>query len=128
MDSFQNSVHLNQCRQLGHCGQPTFYYLNGYKTYQMKKVFFTILIPFIISCNAYKDIPVSSLRSGMNLEECQQIVKKPLIQTSMDKNKTSYSVQKRIVRGGIARQQRYSLFFENGKLVKYEKESENFSL
>ena len=55
----------------------------------MKKVFFTILIPFIISCNAYKDIPVSSLKSGMTLEECQQIVKKPLIQTSMDKNKTN---------------------------------------
>jgi len=94
----------------------------------MKKIFFTILIPFIISCNAYKDIAVSSLKSGMTLEECQQIVKKPLIQTSMDKNKTSYSVQKRIVRGGIARQQRYSLFFEDGKLVKYEKESEKFSL
>ena len=31
MDSFQNSVHLKQCRQYGHCGQPTFSYFNGLK-------------------------------------------------------------------------------------------------
>ncbi len=36
-------------------------------------------------------------------------------------------VQKRIVRGGIARQQRYNLFFKNGQLTGYDKDSGKFS-
>ena len=41
--------------------------------------------------------------------------------------KQVFQVQKRIVRGGIARQQRYNLYFIDEKLVKYEKDSEKFS-
>jgi hypothetical protein len=37
-----------------------------------------------------------------------------------------YIVQKRIVRGGIARQEKYQFVFKNNKLVEYEKVSENF--
>ena len=59
------------------------------------------------------------------------IVKRKLVQvsSSVENNTTKqvYQVQKRIVRGGIARQQRYNIFFVDNKLVKYEKDSEKFS-
>ena len=97
----------------------------------MKKTLLQIAIIILISCNAYKDIPVQNLTIGMSLQEAQQVVKKKLVQVSMSSDtegsKSIYQVQKRIVRGGIARQQRYNLFFLNGKLVKYEKDSEKFS-
>lgn len=90
-----------------------------------------MLAILIMSCNAYKDIPVHNLAVGMSVSEVQSIVKKPLVQVSMSSdsegNKKVYQVQKRIVRGGIARQQRYNLYFINEKLVKYEKDSEKFS-
>ena len=61
----------------------------------------------------------------------QRIVKKQLVQVSMSSDedgvKQVFQVQKRIVRGGIARQQRYNLYFIDSKLIKYEKESETFS-
>lgn len=83
------------------------------------------------SCNAYKDIPVDTLTMGMTIEQVQSVVKKTMVQVSMstDKNieKQVFQVQKRIVRGGIARQQRYNLYFIDKLLVKYEKDSEKFS-
>ena len=83
------------------------------------------------SCNAYKDIPVEELSIGMSTEQVQRIVKKQLVQVSMSSDedgvKQVFQVQKRIVRGGIARQQRYNLYFIDSKLIKYEKESEKFS-
>ncbi len=46
---------------------------------------------------------------------------KVAMSSDLEGDKQVYQVQKRIVRGGIARQQRFNLFFVNGKLVKYEK-------
>ncbi|CAI8283851.1 MAG: Uncharacterised protein [Flavobacteriaceae bacterium] len=97
----------------------------------MKKSLFIISILLITACNAYKDIPVGSLSLGMTIEQVQKIVKKRLVQVSIssdkDIEKQVFQVQKRIVRGGIARQQRYNLYFIDEKLVKYEKDSEKFS-
>lgn len=97
----------------------------------MKKlslIFFTLLL---IACNAYKDIPVQNLAIGISVASVQAIVKKQMSMVSMSSDlegdKQVYQVQKRIVRGGIARQQRFNLFFLNGKLIKYEKDSEKFS-
>jgi DNA-dependent RNA polymerase auxiliary subunit epsilon len=98
----------------------------------MKKIILFVLTIILLACNAYKDIPVQNLTIGMSVSEVQAIVEKQMVQVSMSSDnegeKQVYQVQKRIVRGGIARQQRYNLFFLNGKLVKYEKDSENFSL
>ncbi len=67
----------------------------------------------------------------MTVEQVQVVVKKPLVQVSMSSDsegeKRVFQVQKRIVRGGIARQQRYNLYFINGRLLKFEKDSESFS-
>ncbi|MCU4174829.1 outer membrane protein assembly factor BamE domain-containing protein [Carboxylicivirga sp. N1Y90] len=97
----------------------------------MKKVLIILTVLILASCNAYKDIPVTNLDVGMTIEQVQAIVKKPLVQVSMSQDekgeKKIFQVQKRIVRGGIARQQRYNLYFLNNKLVKYEKDSERFS-
>lgn len=97
----------------------------------MPKIIFSFFFLFLISCNAYKDIAVSELSDGMSVEEVQSIVKKKMIRVSMSSidgdNKEVYTVQKRIVRGGIARQQVYKIQFINGKMESYEKESENFS-
>ena len=79
----------------------------------------------------YKDIPVNDLSKGMTIEETQDVVKKKMVLVSSSEDdegvKQVYQVQKRIVRGGIARQQRYNLFFIDGMLLKFEKESEQFS-
>tara|TARA_B100000795_G_C22752722_1_gene420129 strand:- start:1085 stop:1381 length:297 start_codon:yes stop_codon:yes gene_type:complete len=97
----------------------------------MKKTLILIVIIVMSSCNAYKDIPVDTLTMGMTIEQVQSVVKKTMVQVSMstDKNieKQVFQVQKRIVRGGIARQQRYNLYFIDKLLVKYEKDSEKFS-
>ena len=95
----------------------------------MKKVLVILSIVILTACNAYKDIPVTSLSVGMMIEQVQEIVIKPLVQVSMssDEVKQVFQVQKRIVRGGIARQQRYNPYFIDKKLVKYEKDSEKFS-
>lgn len=97
----------------------------------MQKYNYLVLVILIMSCNAYKDIPVKNLAVGMSVSDVQSIVKKPLVQVSMSSDsegtKKVYQVQKRIVRGGIARQQRFNLYFINDKLVKYEKDSEKFS-
>ena len=96
----------------------------------MKKSLFIICL-ILISCNAYKNIPVQTLTVGMSTETVQAIVKKPMVKVSFEEKDGEmlevYQVQKRIVRGGIARQERYTLFFRDGKLVKYEKDSEKFS-
>lgn len=97
------------------------------------KVFITTLTAalIMISCNMYKDIPVNDLSKGMTIEETQDVVKKKMVLVSSSEDeagvKQVYQVQKRIVRGGIARQQRYNLFFIDGMLLKFEKESEQFS-
>ena len=86
----------------------------------------------ISSCNAYRDLNVSSLKNGMSKSVVADILNKKLMQVSLStdsdgKIKEVFEVQKRIVRGGIARQQRFNLYFIDNKLVKYEKESEKFS-
>jgi hypothetical protein len=78
------------------------------------KIFINLIITlFLISCNACKDIPVHELKIDMTVEQVQVVVKKPLVQVSMSSDsegeKRVFQVQKRIVRGGIARQQRYNL-------------------
>jgi len=93
-------------------------------------IFFAIIF-LLCSCNAYNDIPVYQLTTGMSVSKVQSIVRQSMVKVSMSKEngieKTVYQVQKRIVRGGIARQERYNLYFIDGELLKYEKESENFS-
>ncbi len=97
----------------------------------MKKALILLTVLILTSCNAYKDISVDNLSLGMSTEQVQAIVKKTMVQVSMsldeDSEKQVFQVQKRIVRGGIARQQRYNLYFIDNKLVKYEKDSEKFS-
>ena len=92
-------------------------------------VFFLFLA--LVSCNAYKDIPVQDLSVGMPISQVENIVKKDLVQVALTNEngveKKVFQVQKRIVRGGVARQQRYNLYFVDNKLVKYEKDSEKFS-
>lgn len=98
----------------------------------MKKTVYCIFACIILlSCNAYKDIPVHKLELGMDKNQVQSIVKKKMVKVSASKtndgNREIYQVQKRIVRGGIARQQRFNLIFLNGELIEYEKDSEKFS-
>jgi|TARA_B110000259_G_scaffold173181_1_gene206238 hypothetical protein len=97
----------------------------------LKKTTLIIIISILTACNAYKDLPVNALTLGMSIEQVKSIVKRKLVQvsSSVENNTTKqvYQVQKRIVRGGIARQQRYNIFFVDNKLVKYEKDSEKFS-
>lgn len=99
----------------------------------MGNVKLLLLLCFIISsCNAYRDLNVSSLKNGMSKSVVADILNKKLMQVSLStdsdgKIKEVFEVQKRIVRGGIARQQRFNLYFIDNKLVKYEKESEKFS-
>tara|TARA_B110000908_G_C10148956_1_gene400422 strand:+ start:678 stop:974 length:297 start_codon:yes stop_codon:yes gene_type:complete len=97
----------------------------------MKNLLYLGIILILASCNAYKDIPVEELSIGMSTEQVQRIVIKELIQVSMSSDedgvKQVFQAQKRIVRGGIARQQRYNFYFIDSKLVKYEKDSEKFS-
>ena len=97
----------------------------------LKKTTLIIIISILTACNAYKDLPVNALTIGMSIEQVKSIVKRKLVQvsSSVENNTTKqvYQVQKRIVRGGIARQQRYNIFFVDNKLVKYEKDSEKFS-
>tara|TARA_B110000977_G_C10681373_1_gene339692 strand:+ start:93 stop:404 length:312 start_codon:yes stop_codon:yes gene_type:complete len=97
----------------------------------LKKTILIITISILTACNAYKDLPVNALTIGMSIEQVKSIVKRKLVQvsSSVENNTTKqvYQVQKRIVRGGIARQQRYNIFFVDNKLVKYEKDSEKFS-
>ena len=67
----------------------------------------------------------------MSIETVQSIVKKQMTRISFDVVNNEkievFEVQKRIVRGGIARQQRFNIFFVDGKMTKYEKDSEKFS-
>jgi hypothetical protein len=97
----------------------------------LKKTTLIIIISILTACNAYKDLPINALTLGMSIEQVKSIVKRKLVQvsSSVENNTTKqvYQVQKRIVRGGIARQQRYNIFFVDNKLVKYEKDSEKFS-
>ena len=97
----------------------------------MKNPIVVILLFLLVSCNAYKDIPVQELSVGMTVQQVQNIVKKELVQASLSTEngveKKVYQVQKRIVRGGVARQQRYNIYFIDNKMIKYEKESEKFS-
>jgi DNA-dependent RNA polymerase auxiliary subunit epsilon len=97
----------------------------------LKHIILIITISLLISCNAYKDLPVNNLTIGMSIEQVKSVVKRKLVQvsSSIENNTTKqvFQVQKRIVRGGIARQQRYNIFFIDNKLVKYEKDSEKFS-
>ena len=97
----------------------------------MKKSILLLFTLIFFSCNAYKGVSVQDLTIGMSVSEVQAIVKKGMVQVSMSSDqegsKQVYQVQKRIVRGGIARQERFNLYFLNGKLVKYEKDSEKFS-
>lgn len=86
----------------------------------------------VSACSAYKDINVGGLQIGMSQSEVQKLVDEPMVKVSMTHDsdgsvKETFQVQKRIVRGGIARQQRYNLFFIDNKLVKYEIDSEKFS-
>ena len=86
----------------------------------------------ISACSAYKDINVGGLQLGMSQLEVQQLLDEPVVRISMNRDingsmEETFQVQKRIVRGGIARQQRYNLFFVDNKLVKYDKDSEKFS-
>ena len=87
---------------------------------------------FFVACNAYKGIDTAALEVGMAKSTVQAIVKKPMESISSKINDSGVKeevcqVQKRIVRGGIGRQQRYYLYFANEKLVKYELADENFS-
>jgi DNA-dependent RNA polymerase auxiliary subunit epsilon len=97
----------------------------------MKKLILFVFVSLFLSCNAYKDIPMQNIAVGMSVSEVQEVVKKQMVKVAMSSDlegdKEVYQVQKRIVRGGIARQQRFNIFFLNGKLVKYEKDSEQFS-
>ena len=99
--------------------------------YKVKNSIIVLLLFFLVSCNAYKDIPVQELTVGMTVQQVQNIVKKELVQASLSiengVEKKVYQVQNRIVRGGVARQQRYNIYFINNNMVKYEKESEKFS-
>ncbi len=86
----------------------------------------------LMSCNAYKGINVQSLKAGMSIVEVEKNIGRRLTQvTSTIDDKTEkkevYQAQKRIVRGGIARQQRYNFYFVSGKLTKYELADEKFS-
>jgi len=98
----------------------------------MKKYLILIVLAFTLACNAYKDINVSSLNIGMSKPNVENLLKRNLVLVSNSinadqKKQEVYQVQKRIVRGGIARQQRYNLFFVDNKLVRYELADEKFS-
>lgn len=97
-----------------------------------KNLTILILITLLFSCNAYKGINTTDLSIGMSKFDTQRIVKSEMVSISSNvdesgKSKEIYQVQKRIVRGGIARQQRYNLYFVDGKLFKYELADEKFS-
>jgi chemotaxis signal transduction protein len=80
----------------------------------------------------YSNINVVGIENGMTVKDVQNIVEKPMSQVSMStdedgQSKEVYGVQKRIVRGGVARQEKYHFIFKNKKLVEYQKVSEKAS-
>ncbi len=91
-----------------------------------------IVMLLMTSCNAYKGISVQGLSIGMSKEAVQKTIGRELTQisSSLESNKEKkevFQAQKRIVRGGIAKQQRYNFYFVDGKLTKYELADEKFS-
>ena len=64
----------------------------------MKNLLFVFGILALVSCNAYKDIPVEELKVGMSISQAQSVVKKDLVQASMSSSeeglKEVYQVNK----------------------------------
>ncbi len=90
-----------------------------------------IVLALLSSCNAYKGLNVQPLSNGMSKQQVEDVIdrKLTLVSSTLESNvkKEVYQSQKRIVRGGIARQQRYNFYLIDGKLVKYELADEKFS-
>jgi hypothetical protein len=67
----------------------------------------------------------------MSKQQVEDVIDRKLTLVSStlesDVKKEVYQAQKRIVRGGIARQQRYNFYIIDGKLVRYELADEKFS-
>jgi len=87
----------------------------------LKTFILTILITGMISCNAYKSINTHELAIGMLKHEVMDIINREPVLEYSDITTEVYRVQKRIVRGGVAKRQQYFLYFENDKLVKIDK-------
>jgi|LauGreDrversion4_2_1035121.scaffolds.fasta_scaffold422116_2 hypothetical protein len=98
----------------------------------MKKIVpYLVVLVLLSSCNAYKGINVQPLSNGMSKQQVEDVIDRKLTLVSStlesDVKKEVYQAQKRIVRGGIARQQRYNFYIIDGKLVRYELADEKFS-
>jgi len=96
----------------------------------MNRLLIILILLTLSSCNMYKGIDVINIENGMTVKDVQNIVIIPMSKVSMSTDEDGkfievYIVQKRIVRGGIARQEKYQFVFKNNKLVEYEKVSEN---
>ncbi len=100
----------------------------------MLKTFFVsiVFVLMLASCSAYSDLNVKNLRSGMSQANVSETLGYSLVQTANSisvngEHKEVFQVQKRIVRGGIARQQKYNLVFVENKLAEYYKDSDDLS-
>lgn len=98
----------------------------------LKSGFLLFVLFFVLACNAYQGINTAALEVGMSKPAVQSIVNRQMEAVSAKTNEDGvleevFQVQKRIVRGGVARQQRYYIFFADNRLVKYELADEKFS-
>ena len=98
----------------------------------IRKLLCFIIVAFLLACNAYKGISTQGLSNGMTKELVEKSIGRKLTVVSSalengSSKKEVFQAQKRIVRGGIARQQRYNFYFVDGKLTKYELADEKFS-
>jgi len=98
----------------------------------IRKLLCFIIVAFLLACNAYKGISTQGLSNGMTKELVEKSIGRKLtvVYSALENGSAKQEVfqaQKRIVRGGIARQQRYNFYFVDGKLTKYELADEKFS-
>ena len=98
----------------------------------IRKLVCFLIVAFLLACNAYKGISTQGLSNGMTKELVEGVIGRKLTVVSSalengSSKKEVFQAQKRIVRGGIARQQRYNFYFVDGKLTKYELADEKFS-
>jgi hypothetical protein len=101
----------------------------NHSTKKLASYLFVLIL--LSSCNAYKGLNIQPLSIGMTKQKVEEIIgrKLTLVSSTLETNikKEVYQAQKRIVRGGIARQQRYNFYLIDGKLTKYELADEKFS-
>lgn len=82
---------------------------------------FSMLFVLLISCNAYQNVNTQDVSMGMSKKEVFGIINGEPVLEHSDSSVEIYSVQKRIVRAGIAEYPKYFFYFENNKLDRIDR-------